>query len=234
MLKHLKVENMYNARPINWLDAIHHFSFAEYYNPQNMNFGALRVLNDDLIAAHNGFQTHPHKDMEVISYVVKGALTHRDSLGNEGVIRRGEVQYMSAGTGIYHSEINEGDEVVRLLQIWVIPNARNLKPNYGEYKFNWNDRKNNLLHLVSPQEGNALVKLHQDVNIYAIELDNNKTIKFPLPKGRQCYIVQVEGSSLINGIALKDRDAMEAIEEDLKIAATSDLSHLLFIEMKKD
>ncbi|MCL2579742.1 MAG: pirin family protein [Oscillospiraceae bacterium] len=233
MIKHLPAQGMYRGKPTSWLDTVHHFSFAQYYNPSNMQFGSLRVLNDDLIAGHSGFDTHPHKDMEIVSYLVCGALTHRDSIGNEGVIRRGEVQYMSAGRGIYHSEINEGDETVRLLQIWILPNAKNLEPNYGDCKYEWAERENKLLHLVSPQDGNAPVKLHQDVNMYAVELEQGKTLDFPLPKGRQCYIVQVEGASLINGISLKERDSIEAIEENLKIEATA-ISHLLFIEMGKN
>ncbi|MCL2753454.1 MAG: pirin family protein [Defluviitaleaceae bacterium] len=231
MLKYIAAKNMHRGKPTDWLDTIHHFSFAQYYNPNNMNFGSLRVLNDDLIAGHSGFNTHPHKDMEIVSYLVEGALTHRDSIGNEGVIRRGEVQYMSAGRGIYHSEINEGAETVRLLQLWILPNAKNLEPNYGEYKYKWEERENKLLHFVSPQNGSACVKLHQDVNLYATELEKGKTLDFPLPKDRQCYIVQIEGASLINGVLLEERDALEAVEEDLKIEATTSLSHLLFIEM---
>jgi len=233
MLKHIPAESMYRGKPTNWLDTVHHFSFSEYYNPSNMQFGSLRVLNDDLIRGHSGFDTHPHKDMEIVSYLVEGALTHRDSLGNEGTIRRGEVQYMSAGRGIFHSEINEGNETVRLLQIWILPSAKNLEPNYGDYKYEWKERENTLLHLVSPQNGNAPVKLHQDVNMYATELQQGKNLEFPLPSGRQCYIVQIEGTSLINGVSLKERDSLEAAEENLKIEAIG-MSHLLFIEMGKN
>ena len=233
MIKHIPAEIIYRGKPTNWLDTAHHFSFSGYYNPDNMQFGSLRVLNDDLIAPHSGFDTHPHKDMEIVSYLVEGELTHRDSIGNEGVIRRGEVQYMSAGRGIYHSEINEGDETVRLLQIWIFPNAKSLEPNYGDHKYEWKERENKLLHLVSPQDGNAQVKLHQDVNMYAAELTQGNTLDFPLPLGRQCYIVQVEGSSSINGVSLKERDSIEVIEENLTIEAIS-ISHLLFIEMGKN
>jgi len=217
---------------MNWLDAIHHFSFADYYNKDNVNFGALRVLNDDLISGHSGFDTHPHKDMEIVSYLVKGALTHKDSLGNEGVIRRGEVQYMSAGRGILHSEINEGDETVRLLQIWILPDAKNLEPGYGDHKFEWTARENKLLHIVSGSNGDAPVRLNQDVNMYATELEQGKTLDFSVAEDRQCYIVQVEGSTDINSVELKERDAMEVVEEDLRIKAITK-SHLLFIEMKK-
>ena len=230
MIKHIPAESMYRGRPTNWLDTVHHFSFSQYYNPNNMQFGSLRVLNDDLIIGHSGFDTHPHKDMEIVTYMINGELTHRDSIGNKGAIKRGEIQYMSAGRGIYHSEINEGDETVRLLQIWILPNAKNLDPSYGEHKYEWSARENKLLHLVSPQDGSAAVKLHQDVNMYATELHQGKSLELPLPKNRQCYIVQIEGASVINGVSLKERDSLEAIEEMLKVEAI-DLSHLLFIEM---
>jgi len=184
MLRHIPAKNLHRSIPVNWLDTIYHFSFADYYNPQNIHFGPLRVLNDDLIKGHNGFATHPHRDMEIVSYMVEGALTHRDSLGNQGVVRRGEVQYMSAGRGIWHSEINEAAETVRLLQIWILPDAANLEPAYGEHKFKWDARRGNLLHLVSPAGGPAPVTLNQDVNMYAIELADGEKLDFPLPPGR--------------------------------------------------
>jgi len=224
---------MYRGQPTKWLDTIHHFSFANYYNPQNMRFGALRVLNDDLILGHSGFGTHPHNDMEIVSYLVRGELTHRDSLGNKGVIKRGEVQYMSAGSGLTHSEMNEGADTVRLLQIWIMPNAKRLTPNYGDRKYAWGGRINKLLHLVSPINGGADVQLHQDVNMYASELQPGSTLDLPLPIGRQCYIAQVEGSSVINGCTMGEQDAIEAAEEDLHITAAG-TSHLLFIEMATD
>lgn len=232
MIRHIPVETMYNGQPIQWLDTTHHFSFDTYYNKDRINFGALRVVNDDIIAPRSGFETHPHKDMEIISYVIKGALTHRDSIGSHGVIRRGEVQYMSAGSGISHSEINEGDEPTRLLQIWILPNKKSLEPAYGEHKFNWHERENKLLHLVSSKTGSAPVKLNQDVNIYAIELDTGATFDFSVGQNRQCYVVQVEGSSTINGFSLKEKDALETVGQSLKISAPGK-THLLFIEMQK-
>jgi redox-sensitive bicupin YhaK (pirin superfamily) len=232
MIRHLSVENLYKSNPAPWLEAIYHFSFANYNNPENIQFGALRVLNDDLVLAHNGFQTHPHKDMEIVSYVIEGELTHRDSMGNEGIIKRGQVQYMSAGRGVYHSEINEGDKTVRLLQIWILPDAKGLEPSYGDFKFDWSLRENKLLYIASNKDGNAPVKLNQDINMYAIELEAGKKIDFEVAKNRQCYVVQIEGSSRINDIVLNERDALESIEESLKIEAIS-TAHLLFIEMLK-
>ena len=230
MIRYIPVEAMHRSHDIEWLDSIFHFSFAGYYNRNNMNFGVLRVLNDDLIIGHAGFDTHPHSDMEIVSYMVHGALTHRDSLGNSGTIRRGEVQYMSAGSGILHSEINEGDETVRLLQIWILPDVNNAPPSYGDYQFPWEARKNKLLHMVSDKNGNAPVKLNQDVNVYALELDAGSTLDFQVADSRQCYIVQIEGGSDINGISLKERDALESVQETVRVTAQG-VSHVLFIEM---
>ena len=218
---------------LGWLRSLFHFSFAEYYNPRNMNFGALRVINDDLIEGHTGFDTHPHRDMEIISYVVDGKLTHADSMGNENTIGRGEVQYMSAGTGVLHSEHNRQDELARLLQIWIMPDQRGYKPQYGDRRFEAKDRHNQWLHIVSSTSGTAPIKIHQDVNISVLELDAKKTISFEVKPGRQAYLVLIEGQSKINGLELTMRDALESVEENLSIEALEN-SHYLVIEMRKN
>lgn len=217
---------------LGWLRSLFHFSFAEYYNPENIQFGVLRVINDDLIAPHTGFDTHPHRDMEIISYVVEGDLTHGDSMGNKQTVSRGHVQYMSAGTGVFHSEFNHGDEMLRILQIWILPDKRGYTPNYGDYRFKWEDRKNKWLHMVSGKNGEATVKINQDVNFYSLELDKDKEISFPVTSGRQAYLVQIEGRSDINQITLDARDGLEIIEEDIHIKA-KETSHFLVIEMSK-
>jgi redox-sensitive bicupin YhaK (pirin superfamily) len=217
---------------LGWLNSLFHFSFAEYYNPLNMNFGALRVINDDLIDAGTGFDMHPHEDMEIVSYVINGELTHGDSLGNTNTLSRGEVQYMSAGTGIFHSEFNRGNETLRLLQIWILPDQKGYKPNYGDYRFKWEDRKNKWLQIVSGSKGDAPIRIHQDANLYAIELEKDQEIIFEVGKGRQAYLVQMEGSSGINNESINMRDGLESVEEDLKIKASED-SHILVIEMEK-
>lgn len=231
MLKKIASKNMGRSN-LGWLRSIFHFSFAEYYNPENINFGMLRVINDDLIAAGTGFGTHPHKDMEIISYVVEGKLTHGDSMGNKNEITRGQVQYMSAGTGVLHSEHNLSDQTARLLQIWILPDRTGYEPNYGDYRFNWEDRENKWLHMVSNKEGQAPIKINQDANFHVIELDKGREIDFSVQEGRQAYLVQIEGSSAINGIELDLRDAMEIIEEDITIKAT-ETSHILLIELEK-
>ena len=231
MLRKLDHNNMGKSN-LGWLQSTFHFSFADYYNPANINFGTLRVINDDLIAPKTGFDTHPHRDMEIISYVIDGELTHGDSMGNQQTVSRGHVQYMSAGTGVLHSEHNRGDQTLRLLQIWIFPDQQGYTPNYGDYRFNWDDRHNQWLHMVSSKEGNAPIQINQDVNFYSLELEKEKEISFPIKEGRQAYLVQIEGNSDINQITLEARDGLEVVEEDINIKAT-ETSHILLIEMSK-
>jgi quercetin 2,3-dioxygenase len=231
VLRKIESKNMGSSN-LGWLRSKFHFSFAEYYNPDNINFGVLRVINDDLINPNTGFDTHPHRDMEIISYVVNGELSHGDTMGNKNTLTRGHVQYMSAGTGVYHSEHNLGKDVARFLQIWIVPDRKGYKPNYGDYGFDWDERKNKWLHMVSSKEGAAPIKINQDVNIYSLELQSGNEISFPIKQGRQAYLVQIEGNSGINSIELSDRDVAEIVEEDILINA-KETSHILILEMKK-
>lgn len=231
MIRKLPVEKMGESN-LGWLRSKFHFSFAEYFNENNINFGVLRVINDDLIAANTGFDTHPHRDMEIITYVIHGYLTHKDNMGNESTLSRGQVQYMSAGTGVQHSEYNNHSEELRLLQMWVLPDRKGHTPNYGEYKFEWNERKNKLLHFVSSKSGDAPIKINQDINFYALELDGGKEENFEVKPGRQAYVVQIEGRSSINDLILNAKDGLETIEESLKIKAL-EKSHILIIEMQE-
>jgi len=231
VLKKLPKDKMYMSN-LGWLESRFHFSFANYQNYDNMNFGVLRVLNDDIIHPQGGFPTHPHKDMEIISYVVDGQITHQDSMGNAESLSRGEVQYMSAGTGIQHSEFNmDTQKDLRLLQMWIIPPKRGVVPLYGSQKYKEDERRNKLLNIVSSQKGNAKIKIHQTVDIYVSELDMLKTIEHDIHKDRQIYFIQIEGSSAVNGVDLHDGDAMEIVDiSKLFIEAKSD-AHFLFIEM---
>lgn len=231
MLRKIESKNMGSSN-LGWLKSKFHFSFAEYYNPDNINFGVLRVINDDLVQSNTGFDTHPHRDMEIISYVVNGELTHRDSMGNKNTITRGHVQYMSAGTGVYHSEHNFGKDTLRLLQIWIFPDQKGYKPNYGDYRFNWDDRQNKWLHMASSKDGDAPIKINQDINAYSLELEKGKEISFPVKEGRQAYLVQIEGTSMVNEVELNERDGMEIVEEDILIKA-KETSHIIVLEMKK-
>lgn len=233
MLKKLPKENM-GTSDLGWLESRFHFSFADYRNPENMNFGVLRVLNDDIVHANSGFDTHPHANMEIISYIVDGEITHKDSMGNSETLSRGEVQYLSAGDGISHSEKNLHKTLdLRLLQIWIIPPQKGLPRLYGSKKFEEIERKNKLLNIVSSQEGNASIKIYQDINIYVSELEENKTLEFDIKKDRQVYFVQIEGSSDINGTILQNGDAMEIFDIEKLIIKALNNSHFLFIEMMK-
>lgn len=231
MFKKLPKENMGTSN-LGWLESRFHFSFADYRNYDNVNFGVLRVLNDDIIHPESGFNMHPHSDMEIISYVVDGELTHKDSIGNSETLKRGEVQYMSAGSGILHSEHNKStSEDLRLLQIWIIPPKKNLQTLYGSYRYKKEQRENKLLNIVSCLDGSAEVKLYQDVNIFVSELEEGKILEFPIGIKRQVYFIQIEGRSSVNDITLDNGDAIEVTQEtSLNIKALEN-SHFLFIEM---
>jgi redox-sensitive bicupin YhaK (pirin superfamily) len=215
-----------------WLKSYFHFSFADYYNPQNVGFGVLRVLNDDRVAPHHGFDAHPHRDMEIVTYVVSGELTHEDDLGHTAVVGRGHVQYMSAGTGIVHGERNDGDEPVRLLQVWILPDRKGHTPAYGDHRFAWEGRENRWLHMVSGPRGAAPVRINQDANFYSLSLDAGREAAMAVAPGRQAYLVQIEGSADINGVRLEPHDALEIVEEHIVVKAKQ-RSHFLLIEMKK-
>ena len=214
-----------------------HFSFAEYHNPVRMNFGNLRVLNDDDVQPQGGFATHPHRDMEIVSYVVGGKLTHRDSAGFHDTLGRGHVQTISAGTGVTHSELNEEEDLCRFLQIWILPDAGDLPVRYENHKFALKDRENKLLHIVgnSKSKGQAPLYVFQDVNLYVSELtDKNKSVSFSLEEGRQAYLNCFEGSINIEGFpSLGERDSLELHgKSELEISLASDNAHFILIEMK--
>lgn len=218
---------------LGWLESWFHFSFAEYYNSDNINYGVLRVINDDTIRPGTGFDLHSHRDMEIITYVIDGELTHADSMNNQRTLKRGDVQYMSAGTGVVHSEHNLGEKPLRLLQIWILPDRRGLEPQYGDYRFSWDDRLNRWLHIVSELGSTAPIQIHQDINLYASALCAEKELTFEIHPGRQVYLVQIEGSASINGRVLTEKDAAEAAGEPLTIRAQTD-SHLLLFEMAQE
>jgi len=231
MIKKLPKENMGTSN-LGWLESRFHFSFASYYNPKNMRFGVLRVVNDDIIHATSGFDMHPHENMEIITYVINGELTHKDSLGNIETLTRGDVQYLSAGDGIYHSEHNlHKFENLRLLQMWIVPPQKGLSRIYGSHKFLDTDRKNKLLNIVSSNKGLSPIKIYQDVNFFVSELEKEKTLDFKISENRQIYFVQIEGNSIINGIELNLGDAAEITSENNLHIEALENSHFLFIEM---
>lgn len=232
MIKKITKDSM-GKSDLGWLKSRFHFSFAEYRNPDNINFGVLRVLNDDIILPNTGFDMHPHANMEIITYIVNGEITHKDSMGNSETLKRGEVQYMSAGTGVVHSEHNLGKEDLRSLQIWILPPQKDLDTLYGSYRYKEDERKNKLLNIISPQDGDSKIKLYQDVNFYVSELDKGKTLEFDIKKNRQVYYVQIEGSAKINGVELDYGDAMEITNKSKLSIEPLTKTHFLFIEMEQ-
>jgi hypothetical protein len=196
-----------------WLDSYHTFSFANYYDPNWMGFRTLRVINDDLVMPGMGFGTHPHRDMEIITYVLSGALEHKDSMGNGRVIRPGEVQYMGAGTGVQHSEFNPSKtEAAHFLQIWIMPEKRGLKPRYAEKSLN-NAQKGQFNLAVSKTSRDGSVGINQDADLYLARLEAGNETSHELKPGRHAWIHVAEGEVDVNGDVLKTGDAMALSEE---------------------
>lgn len=213
-----------------WLDSHHSFSFANYYNPERMHFGVLRVLNDDVVAGGMGFGKHPHDNMEIISIPLEGDLEHKDSMGNTTVIRQGDVQVMSAGTGIFHSEYNKNpDREVRFLQIWVLPNQKNVQPRYGQITLEADRLDNELIQILSPDPGDEGVWIHQHAWFHLGSLHAGTAKQYSLKdSGNEVYAFVLEGELTINGQALGKRDGFGVWDTpDLEIAADSDTKVLL-------
>ncbi|HUJ37904.1 MAG TPA: pirin family protein [Hyphomicrobium sp.] len=214
-----------------WLDSRHTFSFGSYFDPAHMGFGALRVINDDRVAGGEGFPPHPHADMEIVSYGLDGALEHKDSLGTGSVIRPGDVQRMSAGSGIRHSEFNASPtEPVHFLQIWIIPERKGLKPGYEQKTFS-KEEKRGKLRLVGSRDGrNNSVTIHQDVDLYATVLGEGDTVTHELKRGRKAWVQVARGAVTLNGEALREGDGV-AVEEAGKLefaGRANDAEVLLF------
>jgi redox-sensitive bicupin YhaK (pirin superfamily) len=213
-----------------WLKTRHSFSFAQYYNPERMHFGVLRVLNDDHITGGAGFGTHPHDNMEIISIPLEGALQHKDSMGNKAVIVEGDVQVMSAGTGIQHSEFNNHPSAdCRFLQIWLFPNKKNVEPRYDQLTLKLEDRKNKLQQILSPSPEDEGVWIHQNAWFHMTQLDANHPLKYELKdKANGVYFFVLSGEVTVNGKALNTRDGLGAwAQSSFDIQATSDAELLL-------
>lgn len=215
-----------------WLDSYHSFSFGNYYNPDKMGFGALRVLNDDIIAPETGFDTHPHKNMEIVTIPLKGELKHGDSKMNERIITPGDIQVMSAGTGIYHSESNpHGSVNAEILQIWILPHTRNTEPNYNDYNIRELLKPNELTTLVAP-DGSAPGKLLQQAWFSMGTFDAGQDFSYSLHnKQNGIYVFVIEGEAQIENTTLNRRDAMGIYDVDQVKIASKKKSHLLVIEV---
>ena len=201
-----------------WLKSFHTFSFADYHDPKHMGFGSLRVINEDRVQAGQGFGTHGHRDMEIISYVLEGELAHQDSMGNGSVIRPGDVQRMSAGTGVRHSEYNASkSDLVHFLQIWIEPSERGIAPSYEEKHFDEASKRGKLRLIASPDAREGSVRLHQDADLYATLLDGDEKVAFEPRAGRQIYVHVVRGEAQVNGQPLAAGDAMKLTGGDNKV-----------------
>jgi quercetin 2,3-dioxygenase len=210
-----------------WLDSRFTFSFDQYYDPEHMQFRSLRVLNEDIIAPGQGFGMHPHRDMEILTWILDGALEHRDSMGTGAVIRPGELQHMTAGSGILHSEFNPSPkDSTHLLQIWIVPDRKNLKPQYEQLTFPDKDLRGKF-HLVAGPE--APVSIHQDANLYIARLDEGEQAKHCLKAGRSAWMQVSHGTVAVNGTKLKAGDGAAISEEsEVRVEATNPSEVLLF------
>ena len=210
-----------------WLDTYHSFSFADYYDPQNMGFRQLRVINEDRVAPEQGFGAHPHNDMEIVTYVISGALSHRDSMGNQSTLHAGDVQAMSAGTGIMHSEFNDSPrEPVHLLQIWIKPERRGVTPSYAEKHYSRDDKLNRLTPIAGPS---SPLKLNQDTTVYASVLEADAQINHALRDGRSAWVQVVSGAVVANGETLHAGDAAAISNENsVELSAKEEAELLVF------
>jgi quercetin 2,3-dioxygenase len=199
-----------------WLKSYHSFSFADYFDPQHVEFGPLRVINEDRVAAGQGFGTHSHRDMEIISYVLAGELAHRDSIGNGSSIRPGDVQRMSAGRGVRHSEFNPSPaSLVHFLQIWIQPNVQGIEPSYEEKRFAAEEKRGRLRLIASPDQAEGSVLIHQDARVYAGLFDGAETAALQVAPGRLIYVHVARGAVDANGVALEAGDALKSSDTPL-------------------
>ena len=229
---------MINARPSEarghfdhgWLNTFHTFSFADYHDPKHTHYRDLRVINEDTVQPGGGFGTHPHRDMEIITYILKGALAHKDSMGTGSTIRPGDVQRMSAGTGVLHSEYNPSPrEPVHFLQIWIEPNVRGVKPSYEQKTFSADDKRGRLRLVASPDGADGSVSIHQDARVYAALLDGDEALTHAVPDGHQAYVHVARGTVQVNGQQLETGDGAKiAAESQLRFGNGRQAELLLF------
>lgn len=226
----VKKSNERGHTKIDWLDSRHSFSFGEYYDPGNIHFGPLRIMNDDIIQPGEGFPTHPHRDMEIVTIILEGTVAHKDSSGGEGIITMNEIQRMTAGKGIMHSEFNASDtEILKLLQIWFIPNKQGLEPSYEQMKFSHEEKKNKLLKVVSEKKEDGIIFINQDAKIFMSDLEKGKEITYNINVNRGLYVHVIDGSLNVNSVSLLSGDAVKITQENqIKISANDNSKIILF------
>lgn len=216
-----------------WLDTRHHFSFADYYNPERMHWGQLRVWNDDTIAARSGFPPHPHRDMEIITYVRKGAITHEDNLGNRGRTAAGDVQVMSAGTGIAHSEMNEEDESTQIFQIWIMPDEKGLPPTWGTKPFPKGERSGSFITLASglANDSEDALTIRANARLVAATLTAGQSAEYHIAPGRKVYLVPASGQIDINSVVAKAGDGVAVSDERLLTVSAQQDSEIVLVDV---
>jgi quercetin 2,3-dioxygenase len=215
-----------------WLDTYHSFSFGDYYDPRHMGFRSLRVINEDFVSPGAGFPTHGHRDMEIVTYILAGGLSHRDSMGNGSVIRPGDVQRMSAGTGVLHSEFNDSeDEPVHLLQIWILPAEQGIAPGYEQTAFAEEERRGRLRLVASPDGREGSVRIHQDASLYASVLDAGARVEHELRPGRHAWLQVARGAVELNGQALGQGDGAAVSDETRLSVAAAEASEVLLFDL---
>ncbi len=226
----LRKSDARGAFKIDWLDSKHTFSFGHYHDPKHMGFGDLRVINEDIVVPGGGFETHPHRDMEIITYVMEGALQHKDSLGTGSTIVPGDVQRMSAGTGILHSEFNPlNDKPVHLLQIWILPEKKGIAPSYAQENFTEKRKPGKLTLLVSKDGRDGSLSMNQDANMYVLDLDAGKSFEYNVPTDRSAWVQVARGAATMNGQKLGQGDGVGIRDENiLKFTADKKSEILLF------
>jgi redox-sensitive bicupin YhaK (pirin superfamily) len=229
-MKSIRHSSERGATRLDWLDSRHTFSFSDYYDPQQMGFRSLRVINDDKVAPGRGFGTHGHRDMEIVTYVLSGSLAHRDSVGTGSELRRGDVQRMSAGTGIRHSEFNGSkEEPVHFLQIWVLPERNGLPPEYEQRHFSDRDKRDRLRLVASHDGRDGSLTIHQDMDLYATLLGRGERVTHQLRLGRYAWVQVAEGVLTLNGQTLKSGDGAAVSDETvLELTGVEDSEFLLF------
>jgi redox-sensitive bicupin YhaK (pirin superfamily) len=216
-----------------WLDTFHTFSFAGYQDPAQMGFRALRVINEDRVEPGQGFGTHPHRDMEIITWVLEGALAHRDSTGAGGTLRHGDVQWMSAGTGVTHSEMNGSErESVHFLQIWIVPDRAGHQPTYGQQAIPLDELRGQLRPIASPDGAGGSLVIHQDARVFAAILEPGQAVRRPLVAGRHAWVQVARGAATVNGVALKAGDGVALSDEpEVSVTATGGEAEVLLFDL---
>jgi redox-sensitive bicupin YhaK (pirin superfamily) len=231
MIKAIRSDERHHAN-FGWLDTHWHFSFDSYYDPKNMNWGALRVFNDDTVEPGQGFGTHPHRDMEIVTYVLEGELEHQNSHGHRGVVHPGEVQVMSAGTGIMHSEYNHSKEQpVHFIQLWILPRTKGLKPRWEQRRFSRDERAGKLLPVVSAGDLDGTLTIDQDAQIYVSGLEKGQEVVHKSRAGRKAYLFVTEGSVQVSGTRLSAGDQARIADEPQLRIQTEEGAELMLLDL---